>query len=205
MRPPHEVDFPEVPVMPDPKRTKSAFPPFARPLLAGALAATALSAVDAQAAIFLKITGPDIKGESTNDKHKDEIGVNSFTAGFAAAGAAIGIGAGAGRPSCGPVEISKMLDVSSGPLVAALMKGTVLQKAVFSFTNTNTDKQQDYYVVTLSNVTLSSFAQSSGGDKPSESLEFLPRQVEFKYSQQQADGSVKLVNTTVVDCTTFKF
>jgi type VI secretion system secreted protein Hcp len=203
MRPPHEVDFPEVPVMPDPKSTKSALPPFARPLLAGALAATALSAVDAQAAIFLKITGPDIKGESTNDKHKDEIAVNSFTAGFAAAAAANGFGAG--RPSCGPVEISKMLDVSSGPLVSALMKGTVLQKAVFSFPLNNNDKQQDYYVVTLSNVTLSSFAQSSGGDRPSESLELLPRQVEFKYSQQQADGSVKLVNTTVVDCTTFKF
>ena len=192
--------------MPTPKRTKPALPPFARPLLAGALAATALSAIDAQAAIFLKITGPEIKGESTNAKHKDEIVVTSFSQGYAATIAAGGGGgARAGRSACAPVEMSKQLDIASGPLINAVMKGTVLQKAVFSFTaNTGDNQSTDYYVVTLSNSLVSSVAQSSGGERPSESVELVPRQVELKYLQQDQKGAFVLANTTVVDCTSIK-
>jgi type VI secretion system secreted protein Hcp len=178
-------------------------PPFARPLLAGALAATALSAIDAQAAIFLKITGPEINGESTNAKHKDEIVVTSFSQGYAATIAAGG--ARAGRSACAPVEMTKPLDIASGPLINAVMKGTVLQKAVFSFTTNIGDSQSvDYYVVTLSNSLVSSVAQSSGGDRPGESVELVPRQVELKYMQQDAKGALVLGNTTVVDCTSIK-
>ena len=192
--------------MPTPKRTKPALPPFARPLLAGALAATALSAIDAQAAIFLKITGPDIKGESTNAKHKDEIVVTSFSQGYAATIAAGGGGGGrAGRSACAPVEMTKQLDIASGPLINAVMKGTVLQKAVFSFTaNTGDSQSTDYYVVTLSNSLVSSLAQSSGGERPSESVELVPRQVELKYLQQDEKGGFVVANTTVVDCTSIK-
>jgi type VI secretion system secreted protein Hcp len=193
--------------MPTLKRTKPALPPFTRPLLAGALAATALSAIDAQAAIFLKITGPEIKGESTNAKHKDEIVVTSFSQGYAATIAAGGGGgARAGRSACAPVEMTKQLDIASGPLINTVMKGTVLQKAVFSFTaNTGDNQPADYYVVTLSNSLVSSVAQSSGGDRPSESVELVPRQVELKYLQQDnKTGAFVVANTTVVDCTSIK-
>lgn len=191
--------------MPTPKRTKPALPPFTRPLLAGALAATALSAIDAQAAIFLKITGPEIKGESTNAKHKDEIVVTSFSQGYAATIAAgAGGGARAGRSACAPVEMTKQLDIASGPLINTVMKGTVLQKAVFSFTANGDNQPADYYVVTLSNSLVSSVAQSSGGERPSESVELVPRQVELKYMRQDEKGGFVVANTTVVDCTSIK-
>ncbi len=191
--------------MPTPKRTKPALPPFTRPLLAGALVATALSAIDAQAAIFLKITGPEIKGESTNAKHKDEIVVTSFSQGYAATIAAgAGGGARAGRSACAPVEMTKQLDIASGPLINAVMKGTVLQKAVFSFTANGDNQPADYYVVTLSNSLVSSVAQSSGGERPSESVELVPRQVELKYLRQDEKGGMVVANTTVVDCTSIK-
>jgi type VI secretion system secreted protein Hcp len=191
--------------MPTPKRTKPALPPFTRPLLAGALVATALSAIDAQAAIFLKITGPEIKGESTNAKHKDEIVVTSFSQGYAATIAAgAGGGARAGRSACAPVEMTKQLDIASGPLINTVMKGTVLQKAVFSFTANGDNQPADYYVVTLSNSVVSSVAQSSGGDRPSESVELVPRQVELKYLRPDEKGGFVVANTTVVDCTSIK-
>ncbi len=188
--------------MPTPKPAKPALPPFVRPLLAGALAATALSAIDVQAAIFLKITGPDIKGESTNAKHKDEIVVTSFSQGYAAAIAAgAGGGARAGRSACGPVDLTKELDVASGPLISAAMKGTTLQKAVFSFTaNLGDNQPADYYVVTLSNSLVASVAQSSGGDRPTESVELVPRQVELKYLRQDQKGALTVANTTLIDC-----
>lgn len=191
--------------MPTSKRTKPALPPFARPLLAGALAATALSAIDAQAALFLKITGPEIKGESTNAKHKEEIVVTSFAQGFAAtiAAGAVG-GARAGKSACAPVEITKQLDLATGPLIDAVMKGTVLQKSVFSFT-TNGDEPRDFYVVTLSNSLVSSVVQSANGDRPGESIEFVPQQVKLEYFRQDDVGRPELANTTVIDCSSFKF
>jgi type VI secretion system secreted protein Hcp len=179
-------------------------PPFTRPLLAGALAATALSAIDTQAAIFLKITGPEIKGESVDAKHKSEIAVNSFSQGFAATIAAGGGGARAGKASCAPVEITKQLDLASGPLINAVMKGTVLQKSVFSFT-TNSGDRLTYYVVTLSNSLVSSVVQTVDGDRPGESVEFVPQQIELKYFQQNNDGQLEPGNTTVIDCSNSKF
>ena len=189
--------------MPTSKRTKPALPPFARPLLAGALAATALSAIDAQAALFLKITGPEIKGESTNDKHKDEIVVTSFAQGFAATIGGVG-GASAGKPACAPIEITKQLDLATGPLISAVMKGTILQKSVFSFT-ANGDQPRDFYRVTLSNSLVSSVVQSADGDRPGESVEFVPQQIKLEYFRQNDDGANELANSTVIDCNSFKF
>ena len=192
--------------MPTPKRTKPALPPFARPLLAGALAATALSAIDAQAAIFLKITGPEIKGESTNAKHKDEIVVTSFARATRRRSRRARRAARApGRSACAPVEMTKQLDLASGPLINAVMKGTVAAEVGVQLHRERRQPAGDYYVVTLSNSLVSSVAQSSGGDRPGESVELVPRQVELKYFRQDENGrSMTVANTTVVDCTSFK-
>jgi type VI secretion system secreted protein Hcp len=184
--------------MSESRRTQSTIP-FARPLLAGAIAVTALSAVDAQAAIFLKITGPDIRGDSRNAMHKDEIVVTSFSAGFAIADPGnSGSGTAASRPACAPLQVGKAIDSASGALVDALMKQRTLQKAVFSFTSDG-GASADYYVVTLTNAVVSSFVQTSGGDPPNEAIELVPRQVEFKFMPQSEKG-VSQTSTTVVDC-----
>ena len=173
-----------------------------RPLLAGAMAVTALAAANAQAAavdMFLKIDG--IAGESQDAKHKGEIQISSFSAGFMAtstrtAGAAIKFS----RPTCGPIQFDKVLDTASMPLVDALMTSKVLPSATITFRKAGKD-QQEFYVVTLTDSTVSSFTQGAAGDVPAETVEFVPRIIQMKYRQQKADGSLGTASIATVDCT----
>src|SRR5438105_9929148 len=88
-----------------------------RPILAGAVAMTALSGASADAAnIFMKITPPPtIMGESQTKGHEAEIELISFSA---------GLGASVKDPTtlrvskgvCTPLSVMKQLDKASGPL-----------------------------------------------------------------------------------------
>jgi len=182
------------------KKSKQPSSLIKRPLLAGAVAATAISAGGAQAAlvdVFLKITGPEIPGESADDKHKNEIDVLSFQSSFALGKDATILKLG--KPSCGPIEVTKTLDRASGPLVDALMKSTVLSKAVFTFKRPGKD-QVEFYVVTLTNANVTSHTTVSEGNVPGETVDFLARNIEVKYTAQNSDGSVADAQTTSIDC-----
>jgi type VI secretion system secreted protein Hcp len=171
-----------------------------RPLLAGAVALTALSAANAQAAavdIFLKIDGID--GESQDSKHKGEIVISAFSDAFSLATVAT---ARVGKSTCGPIQVDKQLDTSSMPLVSALMTGKVLPTATFTFRKSGGKSAQEFYVVTLTQATVTAFAQSANVDAvPSESLEFLPRFIQMKYTPQNPDGSPGKAVIANLDCT----
>lgn len=169
-----------------------------RPLLAGAVAMTALSAGSVHAAvdIFLKIDGID--GESTDSKHKGEIVISSFSDAFSLATNAV---VRIGKAACGPIQVDKQLDTSSLPLINALMTGKVLPTATFTFRKSG-EKAAEFYTVTLTQVTVTAFAQSGSTDAaPSESVEFLPRFMDLKYTPATADGSAGKSVDFKVDCT----
>jgi len=187
--------------MSDDTKLKRSARLISRPILAGALAMTVLPAVHAEAAptLFLKIT--DIKGESMDDKHRGEIEVSSFSAGFASSSTQNGT-VRLGKPACGPVTINKNLDSASGPLVNALMKGAVLPEAVVEITTTVDGKGSvPYYRVTMKNVTVSSLSQSGDGDaRPTEELELLPLSVQMEYRMQDEKGTLTPFSSVTVDC-----
>ena len=187
--------------MSDTGRFKRSANLITRPLLAGAMAMSAIPAIDAQAAIYMKITASgNFDGEVTVKGHEKEIALNSFSDGLSAVVSASGGGGGAGKPSCGPIEVTKMLDKASPPLMAALFKGTTLNKVVISFSATRKDTLVDYYVVTLTDAQLSAFTQDSGGDRPSESLEMIPRQIDVSYKVQDEKGTLGSPITAHIDC-----
>jgi type VI secretion system secreted protein Hcp len=98
----------------------------------------------------------DIKGESTDDRHKDWIEISSFNA----TGWRLGAN-GATRPAVNELTITKRHDVASPKLYEALHNGTHIPKVIIELTRSG---GQTTYLLT--DVVVSSYQMSSGGDRP---------------------------------------
>src|SRR3954469_3270111 len=95
---------------------------------------------------FLKITSPDVAGESQDAKHKGEIELFSFSLGAhnpTTIGSATG-GAGAGKVSFSNFSIMKKTDKTSPILFQACAGGTHYGKAVITLRKAGGDAQVEY-------------------------------------------------------------
>ncbi|MET3900968.1 type VI secretion system secreted protein Hcp [Devosia sp. UYZn731] len=146
---------------------------------------------------FLKIDG--IKGESKDDKHPDEIEIDSFSIGVTNAGAmSAGGGGGAGKASFSDFHFSKTVDKSSPELMLACANGKHFAKAVVVLRKSGEDKLE-YNTVTMSDVVVSSY-QSSGhggnGVLPTDSVSLNYAKIEYAYIEQDNKGKAKGTVTT---------
>lgn len=123
------------------------------------------AAVDA----FLKIEG--IKGEATNDKHKGEIEVLSYSWGTSAA-------SGRSRPPQGPgtLTITKAVDVSSPALTNASRNRRRFQQVTLTLPPSR--QGETYLVVRLADVVVTAVRRSNDGSVPTESISFNYTKVE---------------------------
>ena len=163
---------------------------------------------------FLKLDGID--GESQDSKMKGQIDVLSFSFHALQGGtSAVGGGGGKGRVALGDVVITKNLDKASPALFQYCCSGQPITKAVLTSRKAGKD-QQPYYVVTMTDVLVSSHATGNTGDsspapattnsavKPTptsnipsddwlatETITLNYSTISIAYSEQAADGSVK--------------
>ena len=151
--------------------------------LALALPMTANAAFDA----FLKIDG--VEGESTDDKHKGEIVIESWSFGATHTGASAGSGGGAGKSCLSDLSVVKLVDKASPVLLSATMTGVHLPTATISVRKAG-GKQQDYMIIKMSDVLVTSVQHSGGGETPTESLSLNFGQVKLTYHPQKPDGSL---------------
>jgi type VI secretion system secreted protein Hcp len=139
--------------------------------------------------IFLKIG--DIKGESTDSKHKEQIEVFSWSWGVTNA-ATLGPGAGsaAGRPSFNDLNFTHRYDRAAPLLWRACAVGQHFTEATLASTKQGKGAQ-DYLVVKMSDVvvTSASASDSSGGGEAMESVSVKFAKVDVEYKPQKADGS----------------
>jgi type VI secretion system secreted protein Hcp len=138
--------------------------------------------------IFAKIG--DIKGESLDDKHKDEIEVFSFSWGVtnSVGVGSGGAGGGAGKATFKEFSIVHAIDKASPSLLAACATGTHLKEA--TITQRKAGKGQlDFLIFKMNDVTVTSVAEVSGApDAETVTLAFAKIAVEYK--PQKADGSL---------------
>ncbi|MEO5675956.1 MAG: type VI secretion system tube protein Hcp [Usitatibacter sp.] len=179
---------------------------FRRPLLKGAfaVATTALVAVPAPglAETFLRLG--DIKGESTDAKHKDQIDILSFTQSFInSADFSSGGGAGVGRVQCGPITLMKNIDKSSPLLLKGVATGQHFKDAVISF---QADRATEYYSITASNVIVTELTQTDAADpnRIFEKLVLNAAAFEFKYTPLNVKGSAGAPVSFRWDCASNK-
>ena len=101
---------------------------------------------------YLKIDG--IKGESLNDKHKDEIDVESFSWGVSQTGSlATGGGSGAGKAQFQDLQISTNMSKASPLLFKACATGEHIKEATLSGRKAGDGKgSSDYLVIKMNDV-----------------------------------------------------
>jgi type VI secretion system secreted protein Hcp len=139
--------------------------------------------------IFAKLG--DIKGESIDDKHKDEIEILSWSWGVANAGtAAAGAGRAAGRASFSGLAFMHRLDKASPLLMKACATGQHLKEATITRRKAGKD-QQEFLVIKMNDVIITSVEESdSEGGDPVESVSLAFTKVDIEYRPQKADGSL---------------
>ncbi len=140
---------------------------------------------------FLKIDG--IKGESTDDKHKGEIDLMSWSWGAMQTGTAShGGGAGAGKVSKEDFRFVKRADKSSPNLMIACTTGQHFKEATL-YARKAGGGQQEFLTIKLSDLLVSSYNTEGAGHSdtiPIENISLNFSKLEMVYKEQKADGTL---------------
>jgi type VI secretion system secreted protein Hcp len=138
--------------------------------------------------IFAKIG--DIKGESLDDKHKDEIEVLSFSWGVSNTGSmASGSGGGEGKATFHDLSFVHNVDKASPVLMQACATGTHLKDATITHRKAG-QGQQEFMIVKMNDVIITSVTHGGSGDGHSENVSLAFAKVNVEYKPQKADGSL---------------
>jgi len=138
--------------------------------------------------IFAKLG--DIKGESLDSKHKDEIEVLSFSWGLTTTPTVgSGSGAGAGKPAFNELSIVHKVDKSSPSLMSACATGKHLPEATITQRKAG-NEQHEYLIIKMNDVLVSRVVSGGGSDPASESVSFTFSKVAFEYRPVKPDGTL---------------
>ena len=139
--------------------------------------------------IFAKIG--DIKGESLDSKHKDEIEVLSFSWGLTNSGSTTaGGGGGAGKATFQDISIVHKIDKASPLLMQACATGARLKEATITHRKAGKD-QQDYLIVKLNDIIITGVTDGdASGQGGSETISLAFAKIDLEYKPQKADGSL---------------
>jgi type VI secretion system secreted protein Hcp len=141
--------------------------------------------------VYLQIEG--IKGESSDDKHKDWIECQSVAWGVTqpkSATASTGGGHTAERCEQTELHISKLTDLSTPLLLQNCSSGKTLAKAKLEFMRADGQGERiKYFEIELENVLIGVVSPAVGeGDILSESIGIKFSKVKWKYTQQKVAG-----------------
>lgn len=140
--------------------------------------------------MFLKIDG--IKGESRDDKHKDQIDILSYSWGASQSGTrAVGGGAGAGKVQLSDISFTTIVGTASPQLFLGCATGEHFKSAILTARKAG-GSQQDFLVIKLNDVLVSSYQNggSSAGDVPTDSFSLNFAQIDYEIKEQREDGSL---------------
>lgn len=139
---------------------------------------------------FLKIEG--IEGESTDDKHKGQIDVQSWSFGETQSGSAShGGGAGVGKVSMGDFHFTMHVSKASPKLFLACANGEHLKSATLICRRAGKE-QVEYMNVKMSDCLISSFqtgGSAGSNELPIDQVSFNFAKIEVEYKEQKADGT----------------
>jgi len=139
--------------------------------------------------IFAKLG--DIKGESLDDKHKDQIEVLSFSWGVAGLSGLGPPGASAGKTTFQNLSIVHNIDKASPLLLKACATGTHLKEATITHRKAGKG-QQEFLIVKMNDVIITGVQHGGSGDLPaSETVSLTFAKVDLEYRPQKPDGSLE--------------
>lgn len=139
---------------------------------------------------FLKIEG--IEGESTDDKHKNEIDLMSWSWGESNSGShSGGGGGGAGKVAMSDFSFSMSMNKATPKLMLACATGQHIPSAILTCRKAG-EEQQEYLKITFTDLLVSSYQTggSSGAEIPIDSISLNFSKIEFGYKPQKKDGTL---------------
>ena len=139
--------------------------------------------------IFIKIG--DLKGESIDDKHKDEIQVLAWSWGMSQSGTThAGPGGGAGKASFQDLSITHYIDKSSPNLMMACANGKHFSEALLTVRKAG-EKPLEYLKVTMTDLIVTSCTTggSGGEDRLTENVPLNFAKFKVEYTPQKKDGT----------------
>jgi len=152
--------------------------------------------------IYVKFVGAsELEGDSTDDKHKNEIEVSSFRHRVFQPKSSSASTAGshtAERTEHGEMLFTKDIDRATSKLLRACSAGTIYPKVEITFyrayggkSATSTSQTRiDYYKIVLEDVVISSVdTVIDGGELPAENFGLKYGKIVWEYKQHKHDGS----------------
>ena len=138
--------------------------------------------------IFAKIGA--IKGESLDDKHKDEVELLSWSWGVShSEGTGTG-GGGTGKASFADFNMTHHIDKASPVLMAACATGEHIKDATITARKAGKG-QQEYLIIKMNDILITSVQPSlSDGQVGVENVSLKPAKVDLEYRPQKPDGSL---------------
>ena len=140
--------------------------------------------------IFIKVG--DIKGESVDKTHKDEIEVLNWSWGMSQSGNMhMGTGGGAGKVNIQDLSITKYVDKATPNLMMHCSSGKHIDKVTLTVRKAGGDNQVEYLIINLEEVLVTSLSTGGSGadDRLIENVTLNFAQVLVDYQPQKADGS----------------
>jgi type VI secretion system secreted protein Hcp len=140
--------------------------------------------------IFAKIG--DIKGESQDSKHKDEVEVLSWSWGVTQTGTmASGGGGGEGKASFHDFSFMHSVDKASPVLLKACATGEHIKEGTITVRKAGKG-QQEFLIFKMNDIIITGVAPSGSGDGvgASESVTLQCAKIDVEYKPQKADGSL---------------
>jgi type VI secretion system secreted protein Hcp len=140
--------------------------------------------------IFAKIG--DIKGESVDAKHKDEVEVLSWSWGVAQSGSiAPGTGQAQGKANFNDFNFTHLVDKASPVLLKACATGSHLKEATITVRKAGKD-QREFLIIKMNDVLITGVHVNNSGD-PAATVEGVTMQfakVDLEYRPQRPDGTL---------------
>ena len=140
--------------------------------------------------MFIKIG--ELKGESRDKVHKDEIDVLAWSWGISNSGSAqVGGGAGAGKCNVQDLSFTKYLDKASPDLMLACCNGKHFPKATLTVRKAG-ENPLEYLLITMEEVLVTSLSTggSGGEDRLTENVSLNFAKVKVQYKEQTETGAV---------------
>ena len=139
--------------------------------------------------IFAKLG--DIKGESVDSKHKDEVEVLSWSWGVSNGSSAATCGGAAGKATFNDFNFTHHFDKASPVLMKACATGEHIKEATITARKAGKG-QQEFLIIKMNDIIITSVAVSgsgNGGDT-SENVALRFAKVALEYKPQKPDGSL---------------
>ena len=139
--------------------------------------------------MFIKLD--DVKGESRDSKHKDEIDVLAWSCGASNAGTThTGGGGGAGKVNVQDLSFTKWVDKASPNLIMSSCNGKHYKQAMLTVRKAG-ENPLEYLKVSMKEVLVSSVSTggSGGEDRLTENITLNFSWFKVEYTPQKADGT----------------